>query len=338
MDHEEYNDLLREKDRYILFWDQEPCADAGLADIDEKKLQRFLKIAIRARNLQLNVELPLAEILEKLSLTKKGRITNAAIALFGKQPQRFFNHLEVRAARFKGTDKREFIENKVFDGDLFELLERAEAFLNVYNQISSYIPKDSWQRVDRPEYPYDALREAVINALIHRDYYNRRATNSIAVFDDRIEIWNAGKLPPGYTIDTLKGPHSSVPNNPTIAQMFFLCGRIEKWGRGTQNIIDDCRKHGIPDPEFSENSGGIQVTFRKSATVDKRVDLDGLNKSQRKIIEYLLKHGKGQTGELSEWIGISKAAVRKNISGMSDIIEWVGSSLKDPKGFYRIKR
>ena len=118
------------------------------------------------------------------------------------------------------------------------------------------------ERVDTPLIPPDALREILVNALIHRDYSIAGGDMSLAIFDDRVEIWSAGRLPGGITPEILTQKHNSIRRNPIIAEAFYRAGLIEKWGRGTNRVVAQCRQHGIAAPEFGEVGGSVAVTFK----------------------------------------------------------------------------
>jgi len=211
-----------------VYWDERVCEDAGLEDIEEEKVKTFLKIAKEERNLRIGENIPTKEALRKLKLVKEDKLTNAAILLFGKDPQRFFTQSEVRCARFKGDEAvKPFVDMKVFGGDILDQVDKALNFTLEYN------PKSVWLIPGRPEreakylYPPDAVREAIINAICHRDYESV-SNVQIRVFDDRVEVWNPGALPDGWTVEKLKEEHESVPKNPLIADHFFLTRLIEK--------------------------------------------------------------------------------------------------------------
>ena len=121
------------------------------------------------------------------------------------------------------------------------------------------------ERLDTPLIPPDALREILVNALIHRDYSIAGGDMSLAIFDDRVEIWSAGRLPGGITPEVLTRKHSSIRRNPIIAEAFYRAGLIEKWGRGTNRVVAQCRQHGIAAPEFGEVGGSVAVTFKVMA-------------------------------------------------------------------------
>lgn len=118
------------------------------------------------------------------------------------------------------------------------------------------------QRVDRPLIPPDVMREILVNALIHRDYTVAGGAVSLAIFDDRVEVWSAGRFPRGITPESLNEAHLSVQRNPIIAEVFYRAGLIEKWGRGTNRVAEMCRAANVAPPEFAEITGAAVVTFR----------------------------------------------------------------------------
>ena len=151
--------------------------------------------------------------------------------------------------------------------------------------------KGKTERGEKYEYPADAIREAIINAVCHRDY--ETSTNiQIRIFDDRIEVWGCGHLPEPLKLEDLKKKHKSIPRNPLIAKCFFLIKFIEQWGTGTNDIIDMCLDWDIPEPLFEYVTNDFVITFRKSKLTEEYLEKLGLNQRQKKAVEYLLKHKK----------------------------------------------
>ncbi|MFZ8801854.1 MAG: ATP-binding protein [Candidatus Calescibacterium sp.] len=184
------------------------------------------------------------------------KITNAGILLFGKEPQKKFISATVRVGSFKNSTH--IVDTVVIEGNLFKqvdgVINAIRKHLNVRFEIKGVVRQDVW------DYPLEALREAVINALIHRDYLST-AEIQIKIYDDRIWIWNPGKLPPQIKLEELKKEHSSYPRNPLIANAFYLAGFIERWGSGTKRIVQLCMEQGLPEPEYKEEFGGFSVYF-----------------------------------------------------------------------------
>lgn len=335
MTREEYERLLLERNRHRMLWDMEANEHASISDLDEELVRRFVRTAQIARNLDVSENLPLGEILTGLEMLKEGSLTNGAVALFGRRPQKNFIQLHVKAARFNGTTKDEFLDNQRFEGNLFELYGRIQQFISSHLRIAGKVPKDFSLRNDTAEYPLDALREATVNAIVHRDYYDPSGYTEIAIYDDRIEVWNNGLLPSGITIPDLVKPHRSILRNPLIAKAFFLYGAVESWGRGTLKILDLCQKAGLPEPEYAENSGGVEVTLRKPVTkitMPKR-----FTKTQQKILQYFETHETARVSEIAESLSITTRSVQRNLKELESSVEWVGKTKNDPTGYFRRK-
>ena len=288
MSKDEYERSILEKHKDKLYFDSQICKEATLADIDNIKVKRFLERASFERRLDISSDINPKETLEKLNLIKKDKLTNAAILLFGKNPQKFFLQAETRCARFKGTEPLEFIDMKVFGGNIIDQREDALEFVKEHIKLHAEIK--GTERVERWEYPIEAIREAITNAICHRNY--KISSNvQIRVFDDRIEIWGCGPLPEPLTVEDLRKKHDSVLRNPLIGKCFFLIKYIEQWGTGTNRMIKKCLSSGLPEPLFEEISGNLVVTFRGKITKEY---LEGLNLNKRQIVamEHIKKIGK----------------------------------------------
>ena len=260
--------------------------------ISEEKVREFLHKVNLKRNLSLDENEDIPIILEKLDLLNNGEIIKAGILAFGEFPQKLVDIAVSKCARFKGlTKSAQIVDLKVFKGTLFEQVNVIENFIKNHIRLQTELTGDSWERKEKWEYPIIALREAVINALIHRDYRDLSETD-IAIFDDRIEIWSASKLPKKITVSDLLKPHRSVLRNPTIANLFFLAGEIEKFGTGIKKMIDACNKFRLPIPEFDNSSNAFFVTFRKAKLPEEIMKNLSLTERQKKILEYVLLHRK----------------------------------------------
>lgn len=213
----------------LIRFDNKICP-AQLADMDETAIGKFLRRALAERRLEIDPALPFAELLDKLELRKDDRLTYAAALLFAKEPQRFVLQAEVRCARFKGTESLVFIDMKVLRGNVVDLIDNAEKFvmnhIRLAAQVVDFLREEKW------EYPLEALREAITNAVCHRDYFST-ANVHVSIYDDRLEIWNPGALPPELTIAALKRPHNSIPRNPLIARARFARAGVfvARWRR-----------------------------------------------------------------------------------------------------------
>ncbi|WP_461834349.1 ATP-binding protein, partial [Desulfothermus sp.] len=176
------------------------------------------------------------------------------------------------------------IGDRLIGGNLFKQAMEGEEtiknFLGVRYEIKELVRKEIW------DYPLPAVREALMNALIHRDYFRWNVQTQIKIFDDYIWFYNIGELPEGITIDQLREPHPSVPRNPLIVHIFYLAGFIEEMGSGTGRIIDNMKLADLPEPEFKEELGGFSVYFRKDKYTEEYLRKLGLNERQIKAVMY----------------------------------------------------
>ena len=245
MPREEYIRVIQNIDQPTLSWDRLTTNKCTINDLDKKRIREVARMAVDRGRLAPGAELAsVDEVLEKLDLLDNERLTNAAVILFCKTDKKQFIQAVVRLARFEGLTKSVFLDRKDVRGNLFDLLESATKFLSFNLPIGGKIVDDSLYRVDTPAIPYKVLREALLNALMHRDYSAYGASIDVAVYDDRVEIDNPGKLPKGIELRDLAKPHKSIRRNPLIADVLYVCGMIEQWGRGTLEMIKLCKESG----------------------------------------------------------------------------------------------
>ena len=290
MSKDEYETGILDKHRDKLRFDTQICLKASIKDIDRNKLRWFLRKAKEERNYDVDPEIPIREAARRLHLIEGKKITNTAILLFGKEPQRFILQAKIRAGRLKGTDGLDFIDMKVLEGTIPELRERAMKF--IIEHIKHGVFFDSNRRYDKWEYPLRALEEILNNALAHRDYFSN-AEIQISIYDDRIEVWNPGELPPPLTPHDLKHEHKSIPRNKFLADKLFLIKYIEEWGQGTNRVIEEMRQYSLADPEFSNITGGFKVkligpgkSFGEQIEKEKLHIFD-INERQKNALEYI---------------------------------------------------
>ncbi len=266
LSREEYGQILLEQIHSTVRWESEPATGWTIADLDTSEIVRTVEEAIRrGRSDDPGTRDP-AEILRGLGLLKEGQILRAAVVLFARSDRLLPDYPQclLRIARFKGVDKTEFLDNRQFHGNAFDLLLRADRFLRDNLPVAGRVVPNLFERIDDPLYPPLALREAVANALCHRDYAIGGGSVGVAIYDDRLEITSAGMLHFGLTIEDLYQPHASRLWNPLIATVFYRRGIIETWGRGTLKMTELTEQAGLPRPEFEERAGDFIVRFRPS--------------------------------------------------------------------------
>jgi ATP-dependent DNA helicase RecG len=206
-------------------------------------------------------------------------------------------------ARFRGAGKTEFLDQRQIHGHALHLLEEAFQFLTRHLPVAGRIEPGLFERTDSPLFPPVALREALVNAFCHRDYSITGGSVSLAIYDDRLEIWSDGTLPFGLKIEDLKRDHLSRPRNPLIAEVFYRRGLIERWGRGTQKIVELCVQAGHPEPEFVEQAGAVGVRFLPSGYIAPHRVAHDLTVRQRRILQALAGRTEVSFGELRSLAG-----------------------------------
>ena len=346
-------------------WDDMPLPGVGLRDLDPRVVDAFCRRAVGCGRLPAEViGEPIERLVENLSLRDGKHLKRAAALLFHPSPGRLVPDAYVKIGYFRGS---ELLFQDEIEGDLFAQVDRAMDLL--YSKYTrGLISYDGVYRVETFPVPREAMREAVINAVIHRDYASP-TTIQVRVRDDRIAIWNAAHLNPEWTAELLARETSSRPHNPRIAHAFFRAGMIEAWGRGIRRIVDICRKAGNPLPTWRLDAGGdglwvrfpfsetYQVadaaargnaagrtppepTQKRSATTQKttRTPTGTTRKPTRDRIVDCLRAEPGLTrAALAERVGLSPDGVKYHLQNLkaAGVIHRVGS---DRAGHWEVRR
>jgi len=319
MSKTEYERAILEKHRDKLRFDIQIHKDSGLDDIDYNKVINFVKKAKIERGLDINPDSSLTEILTRLKLTQENKLTNSAILLFGKCPQDYFMQAEVKCVRFKGTGvSGPMIDMKDITGNLIDQLVEVEKFIFDHISLTSWIEDGKLERQEKWEYPPKAIREALANALAHRDYRSSSKTQ-VRIFDDRIEFWNPGRLPEGWTIETLKEKHESKPFNPLISKAFFWIKYIEEVGTGTNKIIEWCKEWEIAEPDFEYAGSSIVITIRKSKFTEEYLASLDLNEQERKIIEHIRVNKRITSSEIQQMFNVSRVMANRYMKRLQNL-------------------
>ena len=264
MSADEYNRMLFERMHSEQRWENQPATGWSVFDLDLAEIRRTVEEAVRRGRLEEPFSRDPFDLLRGLGLLRDGEVLRAAAVLFGSPERLEFEMPQclLRVARFRGTDRMEFLDNRQFNGNAFTLLANAERFLRDTLPIAGRFEQDRFERIDEPLYPPLATREALANALCHRDYSIGGGSVGIAVYDDRLEVTSSGSLHFGLTPEKLFAPHESRPWNPLIARTFYRRGIIEEWGSGTLKMADLASSSGLPVPEIEDDGGAVTVRFR----------------------------------------------------------------------------
>ena len=245
-------------------FDAATCPKATLDDLDSERVHWFIRRARRARQFPLAEEASPEELLAHLNLLNNGRLTYAAVLLFGKSPQRFLISSEVKCAHFHGTEVAKPIPSyQVYKGTVFELVDQAVDF--VLSKIALHVGTRA-ESVRAPvtyEMPKEVVTEAIVNAVAHRDYTSNGSVQ-VMLFADRLEVRNPGRLLPPLTLEKLREPHNSLPVNSLLADSLYLAEYIERMGTGTLDMIHRCFGAGLSEPEFAVTDGFVTTVRRKA--------------------------------------------------------------------------
>ncbi len=298
MPQEKYQRLLLERAHSSRRWENLPV-ELALEDLDQEEILKTARLGAAAGRMSAaSTPTDVADVLDRLGLRIQGQLLNAAVVVFGERMLPHYTQCQLRMARFRGDDKTEFLDQRQTNGHALQLLEEAMQFLTRHLPVAGRIEPGVFERADAPLFPPVALREALVNALCHRDYSITGSSVSLAIYDDRLEIWSDGTLPFGLSVDDLKRDHLSRPRNPLIAEVFYRRGLVERWGRGTQKIVELCVQAGHPEPEFVEQAGTVGVRFLPSGYVAPHRVAHDLTTRQREILQALADKQEVNFGEL----------------------------------------
>lgn len=301
--------------KYGLHWDAVPMPHLKSGSLDDRLVTVFAKKAVQSGRLGEEVLHESKEdVLKKLRLVEKAYLKRAAALLFCKDPEEFVSGAFIKIGFFRTN--ADLVYQDEIHGNLFEQVDKTiDLLLTKY--MKAYISYKGIQRIERFLFPGPALREAVTNAVVHKDYSSANPIQ-ISVYEDKIIIWNSGQLPEELPIERLLKKHPSIPYNPLIASAFFRAGYIEAWGRGIEKINQECRKAGNPPPDITYDFGGLMMTFKADLNLligesSPKGSPKSSPKTEDQIIELMRSNPSISTEEIGNRIGITKRAVLKQV-------------------------
>lgn len=308
-------------------WDDMPVPYVSVRDLDDSAFDYFKTAAAKSGRMDPAVLKDTDQaIIDNLHLREGTHLRNAAVLLFHENPEQFVYGAYVKIGFFR-SDADLAYQDEVHGNLFVQAAKTLDLLLTKY--MKAYISYEGIQRIERFLFPRDALREVLLNALVHRDY-STGIPIQIKVYEDRIRFYNNGHLPEGWTVKQLLRKHKSEPYNPLIAGTLFRTGDIEAWGRGIEKIRDACRENGTDFPDFAFDSTGMMVQFRGTVPADESAEaggrtaveglaerlVEGLAESQRKILILITENPYVSKREMSDAIGISTTAIDKNIASL----------------------
>jgi ATP-dependent DNA helicase RecG len=278
-----------------MSWDKYPAKDAKLSDIDIEKVKRYIKKAKETGRKRIGDDEEPMKVLEKMSLITEGQPTWAAILLFSKETNRFISQAAIHCGKFK--EKNIVIDDRMVVGTVFEQIDEAMDFIRKNINVE-FVMTGRPQRDQIWDIPLEALREALINAVCHRDY-TIFSNIEVRIYDDKLVIRSPGFLPYGITLEELYKPHSSTLRNKGLAEVLYDTELIERWGSGIEKIQQHCHDAGLSEPIFEEYQG-FQVVFRKDAYDEEYFRSLNLNERQIKAVMYVKEKGQVTNTEYQE--------------------------------------
>ncbi|GDX50742.1 ATP-dependent DNA helicase [Bacteroidota bacterium] len=315
-------------DKFLLHkkgkrWDGVPVPKISAKDLKQEVFDFFRKRAFKSQRIEEAVLTDSDEhLLENLQLKESDFLKRAAILLFHSNPENFVTGSYIKIGYFEADDDLRFQDE--IHGSLFEQIEKTMDLLYT-KYIKALISYDGINRVETYEYPKDAVREALLNAIAHKDY-SGGVPIQISVYFNRIFIWNEGQLPEDWTVQNLMEKHASRPYNPDIANALFRSGYIESWGRGTIKIIRACKQARLPEPIFNYNSSDFSVEFRKDIYNEEFLQSLNLNDRQVKAVLFAKVNGKITNSEYQTLNNCSRNTASNHLA------ELVEKDLLKPSG------
>ena len=349
--------LVSERGKLETHWERQPAPGINQNNLDEWELRKTIRdLSFYGRGKEFG-ETEIEAFLSYYGLSQNNKITNAAVVLFAREPSRYLPQCRVRLTVFKGNKSSDDIQyDRILEGNLFRNIEEILLFFDVNIVASSRFSDQKWLREDFA-FPKSALREGIMNALIHRDYSDVSGSVMIAFYPDRLEITNSGELYGGYTPSDFSRNHLSVPRNPDIAHICFIRQMIEKIGRGTIKMIEDCENKAYPKPKWTSRSGVTTLTFPE-VTITARTNRPEVTNTTQGIVNKLIVeeiteavkqrlvaivhfiqlHQRPKVSDLMKEFNVSERTVKTNLKRLVDagLVVYTGSkkaggySLKNP--------
>lgn len=303
-------------------WDLTPALKTTLADLDLAMVTDYIKKANETGRRKIAPDESPQTVLEKIGLIQNNKPTWAAILLFGKDPQRFLSQATIHCGLF-GADEISVLDDRMVMGTIIEQVNDTMEFIRKNIRVA-FVMTGEPERKQVWDYPVEALREAIINAICHRDY-TISSSVEIRIIRDSLKVWSPGRLTAGITLPELFTSHASVLRNKGIAQMLYDIGWIERWGGGIQKMRSASEAAGIPEPVFQEDQG-FSVIFRKDVFDRGYLVREGLSERQISAVLYARENGKITNADYRRVLKVSGATAQRDLKDLvaRNILEMSG--------------
>ena len=322
-------------------WDNLPLPAFSLEDVNDELLDRFKQWGIKKGRIDQSVlDEPKNILMEKLHLMNGSYLTNAAMLLFSKEPEKWQLGAYIKLGYFE-TDADLLYQDEIH-GSILEQIDKVVELVHL-KYMKAKISYVGMQRIERYFVPEEALREAILNAICHKQYQSGVPVQ-ISIYEDRLYIANCGCLPENWTQENLMQKHASRPYNPNIVHVLYLAGFIESWGRGIEKICSSCEREGLPLPDYTINPGDIMILFKApkdrivhsvTREVTEKVT-DQLTDTELQILGLIEEDPAYTSSVLAEKLSLSRKTIALWLKKLKEknIIERIGS---DRKGYWKIK-
>ncbi len=296
-----------------LSWDSVLEPTSTIKDLDFEKINRFIYSIKKSGRLPIPEQATELEFLRKIELIREEVPTRTALLLFAKNPETYFSAAFLKLGRFRSPTL--IVDDREVHGTLFDQLDAAMSWFRERLE-TKFILKGKPERDVLWEYPLSAIREALVNAICHKDY-NSAAHSQIRLYDNHLEIWNAGGLPSSLTPEMFLTERDSIPRNRKIAEAFFYSGLIERWGSGTTRMTAELQEFGFPPPKFESEFGRFRLFFYRPPSSEEILLKEDLTQRQLSIIDYVKKQGSISNSEYQKIGTVSKRTATRELNELA---------------------
>ena len=352
MSQHQYETMLSCRNQPLGRWETQLNANLKISDLDEEEILRTVRVGVEKGRLpEIAYTNDIADALCRMNLMREGQLTNAAFVLYANDANIDYPQCLLRMARFAGTTKDVFMDERRVEGNAFRMLDEAMQFCFKHLSLSGEVK--GLIREERLSIPYKALREAVVNALCHREYQTIGGSVGLAIFDDRVEVSNIGHIPDRLDVSNPQEMTLSIPYNPLIAKGFYYRQMFENWGRGIRLMVDECKDAGLQTPVFISSEYQVTAIFHRNDYSEDKSKLSknqsvkdtvkdtvkdiilNVNDRQMSIIEIMKEQPSVSAEDLALKVGINIRNVKRNLAKLKQdgIIERVGS---DKNGYWKV--
>lgn len=345
---------ILELDKREISFEEQLNTRSSIDDIDLEMVEIYKK-AINAKEKNVLDLLRAKMFLIEDNITKKEYLTNAGVLLFSKDPSLFFSTARVRVIKFEGTQMQtgadlNIIKDKTFALPLFKVIKETQNFVDTQLREFSHLGTNG-EFITVPEYPKFAWEEGIINAVTHRNYAISGEHTKIFIYDDRMEILSPGDLPGIVNLKNIK--EKRYARNPIISRVLTELGVVKELNEGVSRIYREMNEFFLEDPTYLEEKGSSlklilknNIVMRSKRKTESLLKDNNINKNwmilniiEQKTLQMIFDKGEVMTSQVAEFIDRDRKTAQRILKKLEnrELIEWVGTSIRDPKKIYRIK-